>query len=316
MRILVTGASGLLGLNFALQFGGQAGPHTIIGTANQNSLADAPFELLQVDLARPGTAHRLVAQVKPDLVLHCAAIANLEISEANPHLAERLNGEVPGEFAAATAQAGIPLVHISTDAVFDGLSGDYSELDIPNPINNYARTKLAGEQAVARHNSRAIIARVNFYGWSLSGKRSLGEFFFNHLKAGSPAKGFTDIIFCSLQVNILGQILLDMVAGGLSGLYHVLSSECLSKYEFGCRIANQFGFDPHLVRPVSWVEAGLTAPRSPNLNLRTDKLANALGRLLPMQAPGLEKFEQEYRAGLAGRIHQMVTPSIQKYPTD
>jgi dTDP-4-dehydrorhamnose reductase len=294
MRILVTGASGLLGLNFGLQYARQ---HTIIGVINTHALPDAPFEVCQADLAQPGTARALIEASKPELILHCAALANLEACERQPQLAQRLNGDVPGELAQEARRAGVKLVHISTDAVFDGSTGGYTERSQPNPINVYARTKLDGERAVAAANPDAIIARVNFYGWSLSSTRSLGELFFHNLANGRRMNGFTDVLFCPLQVNVLAEILLQMVEKNLSGLFHTLSSECLTKYDFGCRLARQFGLDASLISPVSWLEGKLDAPRSPTLSLRTDKLEKALGHTLPDQAAGLQRFYAQYRSG-------------------
>ena len=96
-------------------------------------------------------------------------------------LAGKLNAEVPGWLAGAAKGWGVPFVHISTDAVFNGETGNYTEEDATDPLSVYARTKLAGEQAVQAANPEAAIARTVFYGWSLSGRRSLAEFFFNQL---------------------------------------------------------------------------------------------------------------------------------------
>ena len=298
-RILVTGASGLLGLSFGLQYYDQ---HEIIGTANLHPLKGLPFELRQVDLAQPGAAQHLVEEIRPEIVLHCAALANIDQAESQPELAQRVNAEVPGEFATAVGKIGGKMIHISTDSVFDGRRGDYRETDQPNPINVYARTKLAGENAVQQANPDAIVARVNFYGWSLSGKRSLAEIFFHNLSAGKKMLGFTDVYFCPLQVNILSEILLEMSDLRLNGLYHVMSSEALTKYDFGLRIARQFGLDETLIQAVSWQDAGLKAPRSPNLTLNTGKLGQALGRDLPEQAPGFARFLSLYREGLPAKI--------------
>ncbi len=306
MRILVTGASGLLGLNLALQFNGQ---HTIIGLFNDNLLAAAPFEVCQVDLAHKGVPAKVIDDIRPDCIIHCAAMANVDANEAQPALAQRINAEVPGELAAAAHQAGIKLVHISTDAVFDGLHGDYTEESPVHPINTYARTKLAGERAVMDANPDAIIARVNFYGWSLTGTRSLAEFFVNHLRAGERVNGFTDVWFCPLQVNLLDETLMKMVERGLSGLYHTVSRECLSKFDFGCRIARQFGLDERLVAPVSWMDGKLKAPRSPNLSLAVDKLEKALGEPMADQAAGLQRFYAQYLDGFSEEIRMMSSNS-------
>ena len=100
------------------------------------------------------------------------------------------------------------------------------------------------------------------------------------------------MIFCPLLVNDLADLLIRMAEKNLSGLYHTVSREKISKYDFGVQLARQFGFDPELVKPVKVSEGGLLAARSPNLNLNTSKLAQALGIALPGILPGLKKFHE------------------------
>ena len=329
MRILITGASGLLGLNLALSV---AGPHNVYGVTHHHLLQNTPFHVLQADLLERGSLERLLDTVKPDCVIHCAALANLDDCEADPDLAHRLNAELPGRIATLVAKGGArakpaQLVHISTDAVFDGARGDYGEEDTPNPLSVYARTKLAGEEAVAAANPQAIIARVNLFGWSLMGRRSLAEFFFNNLSAGRPVMGFTDVYFCPLLANDLARVLMKMVAMKLSGVYHVVSPAAASKYEFGVAIARRFGLDESLVTPTGVAASGLKAPRSPNLTLRTDKLRAALfhrvedtGDMnvaqpsyirgikgeLPSWQEGLVRFYELYQSGYPQMLKQLL----------
>jgi dTDP-4-dehydrorhamnose reductase len=306
MRILITGASGLLGLNLALELCRQ---HTVFGTANQHALHTDAFTVIQADLLAPGALESLFEQTRPEWVIHCAALANLEACEADPALASQLNTELPRrlaqlckEFRRDVTRGGARLVHISTDAVFDGSRGNYSETDEPNPLGMYARTKLEAERAVAEADPNAIIARVNLFGWSMGGRRSLAEFFFNNLSAGKQVMGFTDVIFCPLLVNDIALILARMLEMGLNGVYHTVGSECLSKYEFGVRLAQRFGLDAGLITPTSVYQGGLSAARAPNLSLRTQKLATALGQPLPSLSPALERFYTLYQQGYPQKI--------------
>ncbi len=294
MKILVTGASGLLGLNLCLM---QAGTHTIVGT-DRGKLRGTPFELVHAELTQPGVASRLIESVRPDAIVHTAALANLDRCEADPELARCLNAELPGELALACARHSIRLIHISTDAVFDGTKdGVYSEDDLPNPWGVYARTKYEGEQAVRAAAPQAVVARVNFFGWSLSGTRSLSEFFYNKLSAGEQCNGFTDVWFCPMFVGDLAETLVRMLDKGLSGLYHVVGSEALTKYEFGQRIAHPFGFDPSLVLPRSVEESGLKAKRSHNLRLSVNKLSTDLGAEIPGVSTGIAQFYTQHQQG-------------------
>jgi dTDP-4-dehydrorhamnose reductase len=230
-------------------------------------------------------------------------LANLDACEADPLLAKQLNTELPHTLASHVARSGARLLHVSTDAVFDGLRGDYTEEDIATPVGVYSRTKLEGELAVAKADPRAIIARVNLFGWSLTGNRSLAEFFFNNLSLGKQVMGFTDVFFCPLLVNDLADIFIKMLEKDLSGLYHVVSSESLSKYDFGFRLAQRFSLDSGLINPTSVTQSGLKASRSPNLTLRSDKLATALGESLPKLSTGLDKLYTLYQQGYPQMLH-------------
>jgi len=311
MRILITGASGLLGLNMALD---ACQEHTVFGVVHSHTLLGTPFPVLQADLALPGEIDRLLDLTQPDWVIHCAALADVDACEADAQLAHRMNAEVPGMLATACAnrshvgKGGARLVAISTDAVFDGVKGNYTEDDPPNPLSVYARTKLAGERAVLQANPDAIVARVNLFGWSLSGRRSLAELFVHNLSAGREMMGFTDVCFCPLLVNEIGSILFAMLERGLSGLYHVFAGEATSKYDFGVALAQQFGLEAGLILPTSVVESGLKATRAPNLSMSTHKVSTALGRAMPRLSPAIHRFWELYQQGFPQKLHKMRNP--------
>jgi dTDP-4-dehydrorhamnose reductase len=303
-HFLVTGASGLLGLNFSLAVDGKH--HQVTGVDNSNPLRWVNFKTLQADLTEPGIVSKLLDTIKPEVILHCAAMANLEDCEKRPNDAERVNHILPGELALAAKSRGIKLVHISTDAVFDGQKGNYLETDTPEPISVYARTKLSGEQIVLDSNPDALVLRVNFYGWSISGKRSLAEWFAFNLLDGKPIQGFTDILFCPMMVLDLTDIIVESVGLGLNGLYHCVGTQCMSKYDFGLALAHQFNFDPKLITPASVLDSGLSAVRSPNLTLATQKIISALGHDLPDFESGLQKFHDQFRFGFPDMIKALV----------
>jgi len=295
MRILLTGASGLLGLNIALALDGKE--HQVFGVSNTPPLGWANFKTIQAELTGDGVLEKIFTEIKPEAVIHCAAIANVDECETKPELAEAINAGLPGQIAALAAQHNAKMVHISTDAVFDGQKGNYLETDAPNPLSVYAKTKLGGENAAALANPNALIARVNFYGWSMSGKRSLAEWFVSNLAEGNAIKGFKDVLFCPFMVLDLVDTLMQAIDKDLKGLYHVVGSEAMSKYDFGQAIARKFGFDTNLLTPASVYDAGLKAARSPNLTLNTGKIVSALGHPLPGFEAGLQKFFDQYQHG-------------------
>ncbi len=299
MKILITGASGLLGINLAME---AMREHDVVGV-DRGKLRSAPFPVFSVDLTHPDQIDPILDQTQPDWLINCAALANLERCEEDPLQAKRLNTDLPAWLARACAARNIRFVHISTDTVFDGTKqGFYTEEDETNPSGVYSQTKLDGERAVQDVDPQAIIARVNFYGWSLSGQRSLGEFFVNNLSQETPVNGFTDVIFCPMLVNDTARLLLKMLDQGLHGLYHVVGAQPMSKYEFGRAIARTFGYREDLISPRSVDDAGLAARRSHNLWLSTQKLSTDLVDKIPSFREGLAEFYTQFLQGNPQKI--------------
>ncbi|MBA4419980.1 MAG: hypothetical protein C0391_02420 [Anaerolinea sp.] len=305
MRVLITGASGLLGVNLALE---AAKVHTVYGQIKALPLKGAPFTQLSGDLMEDGAVERMMETAQPEWVIHCAALADVDACEKQPELAEQLNTRLPGRIAqACKGKAG--LVHISTDAVFDGTKPNCTEEDIPNPLGVYARSKLEGERVVLKNNPDAAVARINIFGWSLYGKRSLAEWFFYNLQAGLPVKGFTDVYFRTQLASDLADMLLNMLEQKLSGLYHVVGADCVSKYDFALEIARRLGAPESLVSPMKVQEFGLKAARSNNLCLDTGKLQRVLHRPVNQLSTGLDRFFEQYAQGYPHLLRSMVDNS-------
>ena len=299
MKLLITGASGMLGINLAME---AMREHEVLGV-DRGKLKSAPFPVIQADFINPQTFIPTLDAVHPDWVINCAALANLEECEKHPDQARTLNTDLPRELAAACAERNIKFVHLSTDAVFDGTREEaYVEQDEPNPLGIYSQTKLAGEQAVQEVNPSAIVARVNFFGWSLGGRHGLAEFFFNNLSERKNVDGFTDVIFCPLWVNDLSRILIAMLQKDLSGLYHVVGSQAINKYRFGLAVARTFGLRENLISPRSVEGSGLTARRSHNLWLSVHKLSTDLGCEIPSYSTGLDGFYTQFQQGYPQKI--------------
>ena len=295
-RVLVTGASGQLGLNLALL--AEAQGYKVTGWSHSRGLKNTPFESRSVDLgdldALPGHLHAL----NPEIIIHCAAIANVDIAEKQPGLTRRINAEVPGVIATVAKGLGAKLIHISTDAVFDGSKGNYKEDDAVNPLNAYAVSKLAGERAVLDANPDATVARVVFYGWTMEGnQRGLAEFFYNNLVAGQSVNGYTDAFFNPMYVRDLAEVLLEMADADLRGIWHTFGNDTLSKYDFGVALARQFGLDEQLIKPVTAQSQSRGVVRSLNLSTNSDKLAKALGHPLPGLTHGLDILKADFDHG-------------------
>jgi dTDP-4-dehydrorhamnose reductase len=186
--------------------------------------------------------------------------------------------------------------------VFEGTRGNYSETDQPAPANFYAQTKLEGEQVALATNDVAAIARVTIYGWNVQSKHSLAEWIFEQLRSGHTVAGFTDVVFCPILANDLAEILLAMTAQKLTGIFHVVGSEAVSKYEFARRVAQVFQFDPAKVVSSQLAQAKLKAPRPRDVSLNTEKICARLGRSMPDVNSGLRRFARLRPEGYMERL--------------
>ena len=276
--------------------------HEVVGV-DRGKLMSAPFKVLKVDFLQMRDIDYIIGSVNPNWLINCSALANLEECEKFPDQAKILNIDLPRELAEACAKRNTKFIHLSTDAVFDGTKdGAYTEDDKPNPQGVYSQTKLDSERAVQEVNTDAIIARVNFFGWSLSGQRSLGEFFVNNLSEGKNVNGFTDVTFCPMWVNHLAQTLIAMLEKDLHGLYHVVGAQPMNKYQFGVKVARKFGLRESLITAGSVEKSDLTAVRSHNLWLSVHKLSTDLGRPLPDFSTGLDGFYTQFQQGYPQKI--------------
>ncbi len=291
MKALVLGSSGFLGsyLGFAL-------PRLGWQTAGL-SRDGAEFFLGNRHVGSADEIDGILQNGGHDVVINAIAMASHERCEKEPAEALRVNGTLPGRWAAACASAGMRFVHISTDAVFDGESeSPYSEDDFPHPVGVYGSSKLAGEGAVTTANPEALILRTNFYGWSASGGTGILDFFVNAFRQGTAITGFTDYRVSSLYLGDLVDALLGAVTSDARGVYHAVASDAASKHDFGLAVATEFGLESSSMTPGTLADATALSPRGRNLTLATSKLEGVLGRPMPKSFSGLARARAERTA--------------------
>ncbi len=285
-RWLVTGGAGFLGANL----GAFLDTHVeAIAVTRTGSVPRVFPSAVAGDLARPEELAATIKDLRPQVVVHSAAMASHQACERDPESAELINAKATGFLAKASEEVGARFVYISTDAVFDGQRGHYSEDDLPNPISIYGLTKLRGEREAARATD-ALILRTNFFGWSPSGTRSILEFFVNELSAGHAVRGFTDFTTSSAYAQVLTQVVSELVAGRAAGIFHVTSPDALTKYEFGVAVAEEFDLDPALISPT---RADIDPPRFGDISLNVAKVQTTLGRLLPTLIEGISRARED-----------------------
>lgn len=303
--IAVTGASGLLGANLVLELARRKGP--VVALYGCNPIVIEGVRSAACDLTDRPATQRLLGLLAPSLVIHCAAATNVDWCETHPRACLRINAEAAGDLAGQARAIGAAFVYISTDSVFDGVSGGYRETDPVAPVNSYARSKVAGEAAVRRAMPQALVLRVNLYGWDLQGRQRLAEWILSRLEGGQPVPGFRDVTFAPVLANQLAGWILDLTEADCAGIYHVASSDPCSKYDFARQIAEVFHLDPSLIRESRLEVSARSAPRPHHTWLRTEKVTAALGRSMPSIREGLEEFRALRENGFFQRLKAAAT---------
>jgi len=299
-RMLVTGASGLLGP--AVMEAALARGHRVCGVCHLHPVRIPGVEMTIADLARFDNVRRVFDWAAPDCVVHCAAAAGVDWCEDHPDQARQINADMAGLVADAAAAGRARFVQISTDSVFCGDRGGYAETDPPAPVNVYAQTKLNGERAVLERLPSALVVRTSIYGWNIRSKKSLAEWILAALERQEEVPGFTDVRFSPILVGDLADLILDAVGKRLTGLYHITGGEACSKYEFARTLAEVFGFDVSRVQPRRIEDAPLRAPRPKDISLDTRKAARDLGRSMPGVRDGVLRFREQRDSGYAARL--------------
>jgi len=299
-KIVITGATGLLGANFVHT--ALAAGWAPVGVALPCHVPQAPVPMQELDLRDTAAAAAFLDTVRPALVVHLAALTNVDWCEDHAEATFALNAEVSGKLAALAAQRGLRFVYMSTDSVFDGERGGYTEADPPHPLNVYAASKLAGERLVLQAHPAALVVRSNIFGWNAQPKANLAEWILAQLRAGQPVPGFTDVVFAPLLVTTLARLMLDLVVSGAQGIWHLASAAPVSKYDFACALARAFELPAETIQAVASSTAGQRARRPRSTWLDGGAAARRLGRPLPALADLLREFRAQESGGYARRL--------------
>lgn len=285
-RVLVTGATGLLGSHLAAALQTSA---DVVGVDRHPWWGDRPLPMADADLGSDRDVERLFRDVRPAFVFHCAALVNVDACEQSPADAFAVNAVLPGRLARAAGPECL-FVYITTDGVFRGDTAFASEDMPPAPRTVYGRSKLQGEVEVEAATANHLIVRTNFFGWSSGRKQTFAEWLYRALESGRPITLFDDFHFTPIYVVDFVSSLSGLIDRRARGLIHLSGGERVSKYEFGMILARRAGFGVSHVTRGSIEEAHLAAPRPKDMSLSTARAAAVLGSPLPRTADGIARF--------------------------
>ncbi len=279
VRFLIFGATGLLGpyLSDAAEAFG-----TVVRCGkNQGDV--------HCDATNPSEVAALVSHVSPEVIINCAALTDVDACESDASKADRMNRKIVAAIV-DSAPTDAVVVQISTDQVYPGTNAPFEESCI-DPINEYGRSKLAGEREALRHPG-ALVLRVNFFGPSRTpGRMSLSDWMIKNLVSGAPITLFEDSEFSPLHLESVARFTIDAVTHGLRGVYNLGSRQGASKAEFGQALARHLSLDTGNTRRGKSTDIPGRARRPKDMRMDVTRIEAALGCAMPTMCDEIHRLK-------------------------
>lgn len=304
MKIIITGGSGLLALNWACIMRSNA---EVCLFVHEHNVSLDGVKTKKVDLLNLEEINNSISGFNADLVVHTAGLTNVEMCEKAPELAARVNTEIACNIAKSTHQLGIKLVHISTDHLFSGVQSFVSENDTPYPLNEYARTKLNAENCVAEINPDALIVRTNFYGWGHKFRQSFSDWVIQSLNDGVKIKLFDNVFYTPVLIDELVDVVNKLVSQSVTGIVNVVGDERVSKYQFGLTLAETFQLDKKLIQKVNLQVKKRVIKRPLDMSLSNNKVKKILDCEFNSLEKSLRELKTQQKMGRYDELYSVVS---------
>ena len=296
MRFVVTGANGLVGSRLCWQL--ETRGHEVVALGRGERRGEGAGRWVSLDLTDGAAVERALTEARPEIILHPAAMTDVDGCERDPRGAWAANVEATAHVARAATTLGAHLVAVSTDYVFDGDAGPYDEQATPNPRGAYAQSKLAAELAVRVLAPGAAIARTAVvYGWPMAAKANFGAWLVNTLSQGQQVRLFEDQWVSPSLADNVAAMLVELGERRLGGTWHVAGSDVVDRVTFGRALCEVFGFDASLVVPSQMAALKLASPRPSKSGLNTAKAADELSAKPMGVREQLEHFHAAWKGG-------------------
>ncbi|MDI6803596.1 MAG: dTDP-4-dehydrorhamnose reductase [Bacteroidota bacterium] len=251
-RILIVGSNGLLGQKLTTLFS-KSKQYDIINASVEGNffLEEKDFPYHQLDITKRSAVLKLVDFFQPEVIINTAAVTNVDLCETDRALAWKVNVSGVENLVYGAKMVGAKVIHFSSDYVFDGKNGPYSESDTPNPISYYGRTKLASENVLKLSGIPNVIIRTMIlYGIANQVKDNFALWLANNLSENKPIRVVDDQIGNPTLVDDLAYAVLKIVEYNRSGLFNIAGGELISRYGFALALAKKFKFNKDLITPI------------------------------------------------------------------
>lgn len=299
-RILITGSNGLLGQKL-VELMSNSSNYTMLLTSKQelSVFENDQLQYRQLDTRQKPAVQSIVEEFEPDVIVNTAAMTDVDKCELEREVAWRSNVTGVENLIRAAKLSGSKLIHLSTDYVFDGKSGPYSELDRPNPISYYGRTKLASENLVQTSGiPAAIIRTMVLYGIGVKVKTNFALWLLKNLSEGKPVRVVDDQIGNPTLAEDLAYGILKVIELDRKGLYHMAGPDLVSRYDFAVALARLFSFNKKMITPVKTSLMKQQAKRPLKSGLITLKAHTDLGLALSGVEQGLTMLKNQINANM------------------
>jgi dTDP-4-dehydrorhamnose reductase len=272
MKYLVTGSAGLIGNRIVSDLE-KSGEVVYSCYNNMKPVYGIPTKLNLLNL---DDVHKIFKKFQPDVIIHCAALTDVEKCEVDPELANSINVKATEIITKEAKELDSYLMYISTDYVFDGKKGLYKETDLTNPLNQYGQTKLIGEKIVENKISKWSIIRTSTPFDVHSYKKTFPGWVFENLKNNKKINILEDQFTSPTYVPNLSKMILEIITRNLEGHFHLSGSNKISRFEFAKMIATKLNLDLSLLNPVSINDMPWKAMRPLDSSLDTSKINTIL----------------------------------------
>lgn len=274
-KVVFFGGSGLLAVNWAKKIYRDYEVYLIM---HKRKIQFSEVKVIHFNEDFEASYTHFISTLKPDIIVNCAALTNVDFCEANPFMASEINTVLPKKLALIAKKIEAKFVHISTDHLFDGQKKLYSEEDQVSPLNQYAKTKAAAEKEVLSIDENALIVRTNFYGWGLSFRKSFSDFILEGLRNNTDLKLFNDVYYSPIYIGELVRLIHLALEKNCIGIYNIVGSEVISKYDFGIAIAEVFNLSNENIFTSSIDTKKDLVKRPKNMALDNGKLLKKLNQ--------------------------------------
>ena len=251
-----------------------------------------PVDIEELDITDREKVLRWIQEIRPEVLINVAAYTDVDGCETHQELAQKVNGEAAGYLAEGCALAGIRMIHISTDFVFDGSKeGPYTEEDVPNPLSVYGSSKLSGEKRIAEHLEQFLIVRTSWL-YGIQGKNFV-EAILKQAEIKDRLQVVHDQVGSPTYVPDLSQALLNLLTVDSTGIVHVSNSGSCSWFEFSKKILELSGKGDVAVDPIPSSKINRPAPRPANSVLSCERYFRITGERIRNWEEGLKDYLRE-----------------------